>query len=129
MVLGAHELQQILSAAQELILADWANVQAQRGVPISPSSLADHASDIAGQPVRTSWQGRFMDQHPNLKTQWTQSLEQCHANNVNHPTIYKFFDILEELVKEFNIPIENIYNMDEKGIQLGVGKHVAAIVD
>ena len=70
-----------------------------------------------------------MDQHPDLKTWWTQSLEQCHANNVYHPTIYKFFDILEELVNEFNIPTENIYNMNEKGIQLGLGKCVAAIVN
>jgi hypothetical protein len=125
----AHEFQKLLSAAQERILADWAKVQARRGVPILPSSLADHASDIAGQPVGTSWQGRFMERHPDLKTRWTQSLEQCRANNVNRPTVYKFFDILEELVKEFNIPIENIYNMDEKGVQLGVGKRVAAIVD
>ena len=125
----AHEFQQLLSAAQERILADWAKVQTQQGVPISPSSLADHASDIAGQPVRTSWQGWFMEWHPNLKTRWTQSLEQCLANNVNRPTVYKFFDILEELVKEFNIPIKNIYNMDKKGVQLGVGKWVAAIVD
>ena len=70
-----------------------------------------------------------MERHPDLKTWWTQSLEQCRANNVNRPTVYKFFDILEELVKEFNIPIENIYNMDEKGVQLGVGKCIAAIVD
>ncbi|KIJ99686.1 hypothetical protein K443DRAFT_55083, partial [Laccaria amethystina LaAM-08-1] len=42
----AHEFQQLLSAAQECILADWAKVQARRGVPISLSSLADHASDI-----------------------------------------------------------------------------------
>ena len=56
-------------------------------------------------------------------------MEQCLANNVNRPTVYKFFDILEELVKEFNIPIKNIYNMDKKGVQLGVGKWVAAIVD
>jgi helix-turn-helix, Psq domain/Tc5 transposase DNA-binding domain len=94
----AHEFQQLLSAAQERILADWAKVQARRGVPISPSSLADHASDIAGQPVGTSWQGRFMERHPDLKTRWTQSLEQCRANNVNRPTVYKFFDILEAVM-------------------------------
>ena len=60
-----------------------------------------------------------MERHPDLKTRWTQSLEQCRANNVNRPTVYKFFDILEELVKEFNIPIENIYNMDETGFRIG----------
>ena len=41
----AHEFQQLLSAAQEHILADWAKVQAWWGVPILPSSLVDHASD------------------------------------------------------------------------------------
>ena len=53
----AHEFQQLLSAAQEHILADWAKVQAWQGVPILPSSLVDHASDIASQPVGMSWQG------------------------------------------------------------------------
>ncbi|KAF9477143.1 hypothetical protein BDN70DRAFT_811132, partial [Pholiota conissans] len=40
-----------------------------------------------------------------------------------------FFNIYEEVVQQYNIPQENIYNCDEKGIQLGIGKRVRAIID
>lgn len=67
--------------------------------------------------------------HLDLKMRWSWSLEKCCANNANPATISRFYDIYEEVVKEYNIPTENIYNMDEKGIQLGVGKRVASIID
>ena len=70
-----------------------------------------------------------MARHPDLKIQWSRSQEKCHANNANPATIRRFYDIYEEVVKEFNIPKENIYNMDEKGIQLGIGKQVVSIID
>jgi hypothetical protein len=60
---------------------------------------------------------------------YTQSLEKCCENNVNPATINKFFDIFEEVVSEYNINESDIYNMDKKGIQLGVGKQVAALID
>lgn len=37
--------------------------------------------------------------------------------------------MIEQIITEYNIPPENIYNMDEKGVQLGVGGSVAGIVD
>ena len=125
----AHEHQQKLTRAEERILADWIKVQGQHGVPISPSTLGDHAEAIAGCSIGKSWPQRFMDRHPDLKTRYTQSLEKCRANNVNPATVNKFFDIFEDVVKEYNIDESDIYNMDEKGIQLGVGKRVAAIID
>jgi hypothetical protein len=36
---------------------------------------------------------------------------------------------VKELIEEHAIPPENIYNMDEKGIQLGLGKRVLAFFD
>jgi hypothetical protein len=36
---------------------------------------------------------------------------------------------LSEVIEEHSIPCENIYNMDKKGIQLGLGKRVVALVD
>ena len=37
--------------------------------------------------------------------------------------------MLEELIEKYKIEKHNIYNMDEKGIQIGVGGRVRAIVD
>ena len=125
----AHESQQKLTRAQEDVLVEWVKVQGRRGVPISPSALADHAAAIAGTSIGHSWPNRFLGQHPDLKMRWSRSLEKCRANNANPATIRHFYDMYEEVVKEFNIPKENVYNMDEKGIQLGVGKRVTSIID
>ena len=40
-----------------------------------------------------------------------------------------FYEMLGDIMKEYNIPQENVYNMDEKGVQLGVGGRVLALVD
>ena len=37
--------------------------------------------------------------------------------------------MLTDVMKEFNILPENLYNMDEKGIQLGIGARITAMID
>jgi len=59
----------------------------------------------------------------------TQALEKVHTKALNHFSVNEFFDVLGELIKEYNIMPGNIYNMDEKGIQLGIGARVTAMVD
>jgi hypothetical protein len=56
--------------------------------------------------------------------QWTEPLEKCHAQSLNAAAVTSFFKVLGELIEEHHIPIENIYNADEKGVQLGLGKKV-----
>jgi len=57
-----------------------------------------------------------------LKAQWTTGLESCRAKSLNRAQVSEFINILQELIAEYNITPSNMYNMDEKGIQLGVGK-------
>ena len=40
-----------------------------------------------------------------------------------------FYDNLKDILGKYEIPEENIYDMDEKGIQLGMGKRVCVTVD
>ncbi|KIK92326.1 hypothetical protein PAXRUDRAFT_147597, partial [Paxillus rubicundulus Ve08.2h10] len=44
------------------------------------------------------------------------------AQAFNYSTVKDFFEKLRTLLEEHNIPWENIYNMDKKGIQLGGGR-------
>ena len=125
----AHEREQKLQPAQEEVLVKWIKVMGQRGVPLTPGALLDYASEICDGPVGSSWGKRFMARHPELKIKWTTSLQQCRAHALNPTVVAEYFKILAEVINEHQIPIENIYNMDEKGIQLGVGKRVAAIID
>jgi hypothetical protein len=64
-----------------------------------------------------------------LKARWTTGLESCRAKSLNRAQVSEFFNILKELVTEYGILPENTYNMDEKGIQLGVGKRTLVLVD
>jgi hypothetical protein len=124
-----HAQQLKLTPAQETVLAEWIKVMARRGVPLSAETVRDHASAICGQPVGKTWIKRFMARHPDLHQRWTSVLEACRASSLNKTVVQKFYDIIEELINEYQIPPENIYNMDEKGIQMGIGKRIWAIVD
>jgi hypothetical protein len=96
---------------------------------MTAQTVADQTADIIGGPVGASWVDRFKARHKDLKVKWTSTLEKCRATNVNPTLVGEFYDILEEVIHKYNIPPENLYNMDEKGIQLGIGSKVAAFVD
>jgi hypothetical protein len=125
----AHEKQQTLSAAEEEILVEWAKVQGRRGVPLTYSTLSLYASEISGKHIGESWPKRFLSRHQDLKIKATTSLEKCRAKALNQTAVEGFYNILEEVVREFDIKPANMWNMDEKGVQLGIGAKVAAIID
>ncbi|KAJ4488693.1 hypothetical protein C8J55DRAFT_486935 [Lentinula edodes] len=97
----AHAHEQNLSPAQEEILLEWIKVQGHHGVPLSLASVANYASDIA----------------------------ESRARALTPAAVSGFYDILDNTVSEYHITPENIYNMDEKGIQLGIGARTAVLVD
>ncbi|KAJ7031848.1 DDE superfamily endonuclease-domain-containing protein [Mycena alexandri] len=113
----------------ELVLKKWIGVMAKRGVPLTLTAVAEYASSILGEDVPVSWARAFRARHPGLKACWTTGLESCCARCLNRALVLEYFDILEELQLEYNFPPENIYNMDEKGIQMGVGVRQMVLVD
>ncbi|KAF5378694.1 hypothetical protein D9757_010747 [Collybiopsis confluens] len=125
----AHAHQQNLVPSQEDILVQWIKAQAQRGIPLSHQVVIDHASEIAGKPMGSKWIQQFLHWHPDLKIGWSSSLEECRARALNPKAVDIFFNLLEEIVHEKDIPPKNIYNADEKGIQLGVGEQTKVLVD
>ena len=108
---------------------EWVKVMGIRGVPLSMSAVAEYASAIDGSDVSVVWARKFRKRHPGLKASWTTSLESCRARCLNRALISEYFDILEQLITDYDIPPENIYNMDEKGIQLGIGGRTKVLVD
>ena len=121
--------QQKLTPAEEATMVEWIKMQGHRGVPFSPSTLIDLAESISGVRVGQTWPYRFLSRHPSLKVRWSRSLEKCRANNLNRATVSHFFELLKEIIEQYGITKPNMYNMDEKGFQMGVGKRVASIVD
>ena len=99
------------------------------GILLHASAVTHHALVIPGTPVSEHWVHQFCSYHPDLKAKWTTGLEKCHAQSLNPAAVSRFYDVLESLVKEYQITEENIYNMDKKGVQLGIGGHIHALLD
>jgi hypothetical protein len=125
----AHADERKLSPAHEKAVVDWAKEMGRRGLPLQIPTLAAYAKAISGQDISDSWVRRFRTRHPELRMRWTTGLEKCRAKGLNPTAVKEYFNVLTELINKYNIPVENIYNTDEKGIQLGVGKKVLAFFD
>ncbi len=125
----AHVNEQLLMAVHEEVLVKWIKVQGHHGIPLTYVTVALYVGEISGQQVGGSWPKRFLKRHPDLKMKKMQGLETACAKALNQFAVGKFFNMLDELIKEYDIVPENIYNMDEKGVQLGIGAKVAVLVD
>jgi hypothetical protein len=125
----SHSHQQKLTPSQELVLKEWVKSLGLRGVPLSPSSVAEYASVIISGPISKRWVYAFRKRHPDLVARWTTGLECCHTRALNKMQVTEFFEILHDLITQYKITPNNLYNMDEKGVQLGVGKRTQALVD
>ncbi|KAF8824656.1 hypothetical protein HHX47_DHR8000193 [Lentinula edodes] len=91
--------------------------------------VSAYASDIAGKPMGDNWICRFRTRHPDLALKFTTSLEESRARSLTPAAVSTFYDILADTVAQYEIPPENIYNIDEKGVQLGIGQRTAVLVD
>lgn len=98
-------------------------------MPMTYRSVAEAAGEISGKPVGEVWPKRFCKRHLDLKMKKTTGLEKAHAKALNRFAVDEFFDMLADVIKEYDILPENLYNMDEKGIQLGIGARITAMVD
>src|SRR6266704_6813228 len=116
--------QQLLTPEQEETLCKWAEHHAEIGLPYSGADLCAKAAAISGKKVGNKWKLNFEKHHPQLHTTKPVRLDPKHAKNFNQAVIDDYFDQLEELHSRYpgGIPPEHIWNMDEKGIQMGGGR-------
>jgi hypothetical protein len=115
--------------AQEEILVKWIKSQGRRGVPMTYALVGQCAAAISGQHIGGSWPKRFYKRYPDLKMKKTIGLEKACAKALNQFAVNEFFNMLTEVIKEYGILPGNLYNMDEKGIQLGIGVRITAMID
>jgi Tc5 transposase DNA-binding domain/helix-turn-helix, Psq domain len=130
----AHKNQQLLSMAQEETLCEWIKFMGIVGHPLTKAALRIKVAAIsltlreeakatgkACLPGK-NWTYGFLLRHPDLKLKRPTGLDPRRAQNFNPTVVKTHFQKLRKLIEENDIPWENIYNMDEKGIQLGGGR-------
>jgi hypothetical protein len=120
---SAAQAWQILTPAQESVLLDWVDHRAITVKPFNGCDLRTLAYNMTGIIPGTKWHQWFEKRHPKLASSKPSSLDPKRAKNFNRANITHYFDLIQQgLVKYPTLPPEHIWNMDEKGIQLGGGR-------
>ena len=130
--------QQLLTKAQEETLSMWIKYMGMRGQPISKQSLHIKVSEISRvlqekerktgkqQLPGKNWVYVLLDHYPGLSLKWLTGLDPLCAQNFNPTVVSQHFKLLGDFLRTYDIPWDNIYNMDKKGIQLGGGRRLTA---
>jgi hypothetical protein len=100
------------------------------GVPLRQKIIAAAANEIlaaaAGNDkplvVGENWATRWMDRHTEFKIQKEKSIEIERQRAMNVGQIQDFFTKYHDTIDKYKIKKEDIWNMDETGLRVGVGR-------
>lgn len=118
----AHKKQQLLSEAQEKAIEDWIHFLGFKGYSVSKATIKPKVFEMCGKSPGDKWIAQFLCHHPDCKLRCPSGLDSKHAKTFNYATVKKHFELLDVILKKNSIPWENVYNMDEKGIQIRGGR-------
>ena len=117
----AHVQQQLLSPEAEKVLVDWTVFLSDTAHPLNKRTIQRKAEVLCGRKPSIGWIYSFLRRWPEIKLGRPSSLDPKCGQAFNCPVVRHHFDLLLQMVQKYNIRVENIYNMDEKGCQQGGG--------
>jgi transposase len=119
--------QRRLTQAQEDVLIEWAINSSAKGEAWTRTQLREQVFTLTGIRVGEKWVRRFLIRHSEISAKRPRPLDPKRARAFNPMTVQAHFNLFEKIVNDYEIPPENIYNTDEKGVQLGGGKKASTM--
>ena len=116
---------QKLSATEESTLSAWILDMDKCGLPLQ-LSIVRHLAQLlvfACLPSTTigeNWVNRYVKRHPELRSKYTRKYDYQRAKCEDSGLIKSWFMRVQETIQNYGILMEDIYNMDETGFQMGV---------
>ncbi|KIK59516.1 hypothetical protein GYMLUDRAFT_169520, partial [Collybiopsis luxurians FD-317 M1] len=103
----AHEKEMLLSGGEKKAVVDWIRFLGLAGIPICKRTLRPKVKAIMAAKGLTA-RGSGLDPK--------------RAQAFNYTTVNEYFEDLNQVLTKNSIPWEHVYNMDEKGVQMGGGR-------
>ncbi|KAF9642274.1 hypothetical protein BDM02DRAFT_3105863 [Thelephora ganbajun] len=118
---------QKLTPAQEERVVNWAIFLSIQGQPVDKDTLTPKLIQLYPAWARTSgpsncWWDLFFRWHPEIKLQKVSGIPPKHAQAFNFTAVNELFELLDAVMKAYNIPWRLVLNTDEKGLQSGSQK-------
>lgn len=127
----AHDGQALLTHAEKDVLVEWIQYLGFTGHPVNKRTLRPkvHAilwskgRKVDAKTVSKNWIRCFLlENSEKVKAARGHGLDTKRAQAFNFVTVHRHFELLSSILKADDVPWENVYNMDEKGFQLGGGR-------
>jgi hypothetical protein len=119
---SAHMTQQLLNHNQEIVLENWIKWLGVTGIPLSKRTIAPKVQALCGWKASQRWIHRFLGRHPECTLGRPSGLDPKRARAFNYTTVDRHFEQLQDMFDGKRIPLKNLHNFDEIGIQLGGGR-------
>lgn len=116
MCLYLDRLEAVSTAARKQIITGCAN-------DILSHSFTPSESDTEPPEVGPHWTRRLLERHPEYKVQKQHSIDSNRKNAHDPEAFEDWFHRYKALVDEKGIQPGEIYNSDETGFRIGVGKN------
>jgi hypothetical protein len=109
-----------LHPQHETELIRYITTLTERRLPPTRLMIRRFASSLAGRDVSESWVTRFVKRNEDrLVTRWTTGMDRKRHKADSEAKYRLYFELLHDKIKEYNVEPTNIFNMDEKGFQIG----------
>ena len=120
-----HQSCQRLTVLEEASLVKWMTQLMNWGWPPTISQLermATHLLTCKGdcEPLGKNWYEAFLARHPDYRVKYSKALDQARKDTSTPESYRKWFDLYTSTIKEYGILPGDQYNMDEKGIAMGL---------
>lgn len=127
--------QQYLTPCEEKALVAYVLRSAQNGYPLPVKALRALAMVIKRQrssvfcgtlahedvrPPHVNWPQAFYKRHPELRARRVKPLDWARHDRHIHDKVVEWFDVVGQELRREDVHPENVYNMDETGVLLGV---------
>jgi hypothetical protein len=119
---AGHLSQRILTLAQEEVLKKWIEWLGYTGLPLSKRTICLRVKLLCGRTPKENWIYGFLRRHPDCVLGRPAGLDPRRAQAFNPTTVDAHFKMLQTLIDKKQIPLSNVFNFDEIGIQLGGGR-------
>ncbi|KAF8589427.1 hypothetical protein K439DRAFT_1280750, partial [Ramaria rubella] len=120
---NAHEKQQLLKNVQTTVIINWCKHKALLREPYTCEALTQQVVALSGKKPSQKRVSCFLQKHSEeLEAGKGKGLDPKRARAFRKPVVTNHFKMLGDMIKKYDILPENIYNKDEKGLQLGGGR-------
>ncbi|CBQ71472.1 conserved hypothetical protein [Sporisorium reilianum SRZ2] len=132
----AHSHQQALSPFNETTLLNHIRHCAAGGFLLNPADVRDFteylarggSGDSGAVKLGHNWVSFFLNRHLSIQSRWSRCLENARIRGTDEDDIRQSFGRLQEVITEYKISSNDIFNMDETGFVFGLGGSQCVIV-